>query len=169
MMEPEYLQPVESPQPVQPTVPEPNPAEKNEEKPIEVAIPQNAFLIMAGTQAIPLDKALITIGRSHDNTIVLDDPRVSRKHLEIRVVRDHFVLFDLNSSGGTYVNRQRVSQGILYSGDVVSLAGVTFVFSQDSRLRTPGSDPINEQSAGDRHTAIFNSSIDLLNKKKGWW
>ncbi|MCC7118424.1 MAG: FHA domain-containing protein [Anaerolineales bacterium] len=158
------------PQLPQPAMPEEQPEAQASPPAAEVIIPQNAFLIMAGTQAIPLDKALITIGRSHDNTIVLDDPRVSRKHLEIRVVRDHFVLFDLNSSGGTYVNRQKVTQGILYSGDVVSLAGVTFVFTQDSSLRSPGTDPLSAQSAGDRHTAIFNSSLDALNKKKkGWW
>lgn len=145
-----------------------NPAQKTENS-VEASIPENAFLIMAGTQAIPLKQAHVTIGRGHDNTLVLDDPRVSRKHLEIRVIRDHFVLFDLNSSGGTYVNGQKVNQGILYTGDVISLAGVSLVFMQDSRLRSPGTDPLANQGPGDRNTAIFNPSTDKDKKNRGWW
>jgi pSer/pThr/pTyr-binding forkhead associated (FHA) protein len=132
-------------------------------------IPPNTFLIMDGTKAIPLDQSPMTIGRSHENLVVLDDPRVSRKHLEIRVIREHFVLFDLNSSGGTFVNGQRVNQGILYSGDVISLAGVTLVFMQDSRLRTPGMDSLTPPGAGERNTAILNPSADKDKKNRGWW
>ena len=143
--------------------------EENNENTGENAIPSNTFLIMEGTKAIPLKQSPITIGRSHENVVVLDDPRVSRKHLEIRVIREHFVLFDLNSSGGTFVNGQRVSQGILYSGDVISLAGVSLVFMQDSRLRVPGTDPLTPPGMGDRNTAIFNSSTDKDKKGRGWW
>jgi pSer/pThr/pTyr-binding forkhead associated (FHA) protein len=143
--------------------------EENKETGGGYAIPSNTFLIMEGTKAIPLDQSPVTIGRSHENVVVLDDPRVSRKHLEIRVIREHFVLFDLNSSGGTFVNGQRVNQGILYSGDVISLAGVNLVFMQDSRLRVPGTDPLTQQGAGERNTAIFNSSTDRDKKGRGWW
>src|SRR5688500_2605939 len=140
--------------------------EENSEVEKENVIPSNTFLIMEGTKAIPLTQSPITIGRSHENVIVLDDPRVSRKHLEIRVIREHFVLFDLNSSGGTFVNGQRVNQGILYSGDVISLAGVNLVFMQDSRLRVPGTDPLRQQGAGERNTAIFNSSTGRDKKSR---
>ncbi len=143
--------------------------EKKKENEGANAIPSNSFLIMEGTKAIPLTQSPISIGRSHENVIVLDDPRVSRKHLEIRVIREHFVLFDLNSSGGTFVNGQRVNQGILYSGDVISLAGVNLIFMQDSRLRLPGTDPLTPPGMGDRNTAIFNSSTDRNKKNKGWW
>ena len=145
------------------------PEEKAENIPEETAIPPNAFLIMEGMHAMPLDKAQVSIGRGHDNVIVLDDPRVSRRHLEIRVIREHFVLFDLNSSGGTYVNGQRVSQGILYAGDVISLAGVNLVFMQDSKLRKAGTDPLSPLGPGERNTAIFNPSTDKSKKNRGWW
>lgn len=145
-----------------------NPEQKSENSG-GISVPQNAFLIMAGTQAIPLNQPHVTIGRSHDNTVVLDDPRVSRRHLEIRVIRDHFVLFDLNSSGGTYVNGQRVNQGILYTGDVISLAGVSLVFMQDTRLRAPGTDPLSPLGPGERNTAIFNPATDKDKKGRGWW
>jgi pSer/pThr/pTyr-binding forkhead associated (FHA) protein len=146
--------------------------EPKTEIPGEVSIPPNAFLIMAGTQAIPLNQLQMSIGRGHDNTLVLDDPRVSRKHLEIRVIRDHFVLFDLNSSGGTYVNGKRINQGILYTGDVISLAGVSLVFMQDTKLRSPGTDPLTAPAGpGEHNTAIFNPSKenDKDKKARGWW
>jgi pSer/pThr/pTyr-binding forkhead associated (FHA) protein len=131
------------------------PAEKSENM-ADNPVPENAFLIREGVKAIPLNKVHITIGRSHDNKIVVDDPRVSRHHAEIRVIRGNFVLFDLNSSGGSYVNGQRASQGILYPGDLISLAGVSFIFTQDTRLISRGTDTL-PVGPGDRHTAIFRT------------
>jgi pSer/pThr/pTyr-binding forkhead associated (FHA) protein len=93
--------------------------------------PSNAFLIVGGTQIIPLDRSVINIGRRLDNHVVLDNPRVSRAHAQLRIVKEHFVIFDLNSSGGTYVNGQRVNQSTLYPGDVISLAGINLIFGQD--------------------------------------
>jgi pSer/pThr/pTyr-binding forkhead associated (FHA) protein len=51
--------------------------------------------------------------------IVIDDPRVSRNHAQLRDT-GRFVLFDLNSTGGPQ-NGQRTSQTVLYPGDVISL------------------------------------------------
>jgi pSer/pThr/pTyr-binding forkhead associated (FHA) protein len=93
--------------------------------------PGNAFLIVGGTQTVPLSRSVVNIGRRLDNHVVLDDPRVSRVHAQLRVVKDHFVIFDLNSSGGTFVNGHRTNQSVLHPGDVISLAGVTLIFGQD--------------------------------------
>jgi pSer/pThr/pTyr-binding forkhead associated (FHA) protein len=139
------------------------PAESNENT---GALPPNTFLIMDGVKAIPLDKVHITIGRSLDNTIVVDDPRVSRHHMEIRVIRGHFVLFDLNSTGGTYVNGQLARQVTLYPGDLISLAGVNFVFTQDTRLKDRGTDPLSPAGPGKRNTVIFDTSMFPKNKGK---
>ncbi len=102
--------------------------------------PSNAFLIIGGSQVFPLNHSVINIGRRLDNHIVIDDPRVSRTHAQLRIVKDHFVLFDLNSSGGTFVNGQRSIQSVLYPGDVISLAGVSLIFGQDA----PGEQAHNE-------------------------
>lgn len=129
------------------------------------SIPENAFLIIEGIKAKPLDQAIIKIGRSHDNMIVIDDPRVSRHHAELRAINGHFVLFDLNSSGGTYINGQRTNQALLYTGDLISLAGVTIVFMQDvAPLRRSPDDTSTLPGPGERATAIFRTS--LFNKKK---
>jgi hypothetical protein len=101
--------------------------------------PQNAHLVLRGSEYIPLDKPIVTIGRRSDNTIVIDDPRVSRAHVQLRIRFSRYVAYDLNSKGGTFVNGHRITECILRPGDVISLAGVTLVYLEDdeSALRPP--------------------------------
>lgn len=97
----------------------------------EPVVPPNAFLIIDGSQNYPLRQAVVNIGRRLENHIVLNDPRVSRSHAQLRAVRGVYYLFDLNATGGTFVNGQRISQAALKPGDVISLAGVTLIYGQD--------------------------------------
>ena len=98
-------------------------------------IPRDAFLIVNGAKIFPLDRGMVNIGRRPDNDLVIDDFRVSRTHAQLRAVRGKYVLSDLDSKGGTFVNDERVVQRILRPHDVISLAGVPLVFGQD-----PGTD-----------------------------
>ncbi|MBA3963342.1 MAG: FHA domain-containing protein [Chthoniobacterales bacterium] len=69
-----------------------------------------------------------------------DDPRLSRHHFEIELVDSFFVLRDLQSRNGTYLNQQseRVTEVILKEGDIISAGSRAFIFlSDDARLR-PG-------------------------------
>ncbi len=81
---------------------------------------------------IPLDRSVINIGRRPDNQMVIDDPRVSRVHSQLRAIKGRYVIFDLDSAGGTFVNSQRISQYTLLPGDVISLAGFPMVYGQDT-------------------------------------
>ncbi len=94
------------------------------------SIPEEAFLVIGGIKVIPLTQAVVTIGRRVENTVVLDDPRVSRKHAELRAMKGRYVLYDLDSTGGSFVNGVRVAQSLLYPGDIISLAGVNLVYGQ---------------------------------------
>lgn len=94
-------------------------------------IPNNAFLIVEGNRVIPLNQPVINIGRRSDNHLVLPDPRVSRTHAQIRAIRGQYVLFDLNSTGGTMVNGRRVHQCALKPGDVISLSGVPLIYGEE--------------------------------------
>jgi len=93
--------------------------------------PVNAFLILGGSSIIPINQSVVNIGRRLDNQIVIEDPRVSRVHAQVRAARNGFVIFDLDSKGGTFVNSRRINQAILEPGDVISLAGVKLIFNQD--------------------------------------
>ena len=127
-------------------------------EPESAVIPRNAYLVLHGTRVIPLNLPFIKIGRQLNNHVILEDPRVSRSHAQIKLINDRFVIFDMDSTGGTFVNGQRTSQSVLYSGDVISLAGVVFLYSQEMPAR-PGEIKIIELGssvAADRKTAVMH-------------
>lgn len=98
----------------------------------EKNFPQNAFLIIDGDQTFPLSHAVVNIGRRSDNDLIIDDPRISRVHAQLRSVKGHFVIFDLDSTGGTTVNGHKIRQWLLSPGDVISLAGVPIVYGHET-------------------------------------
>jgi pSer/pThr/pTyr-binding forkhead associated (FHA) protein len=66
----------------------------------------------------------LTIGRSADNQLVLQDPQVSSHHAEIRPDAQGYVLTDLGSTNGSFVNEQRLpprTPRLLISGDVIRI------------------------------------------------
>jgi len=78
-----------------------------------------------------LGQAELTIGRELDNVLVLDDPRVSRRHAVVRKVGEAWQVFDLASGNGTFINEQRIppQTGMaLKQGDVVRLGASQLVF-----------------------------------------
>src|SRR6266498_1154959 len=140
----------------------------NEENEEGDNIPENAFLIIEGVKVHPLNEPVVNIGRRLENQLVIDDPRVSRNHAQLRAIKGRFVLFDLNSTGGTFVNGQRTSQTVLYPGDVISLAGVALIFGQDNPpprpdlLNTAPLDSEVESVRSERPTAVLNTkTVDL--------
>ncbi|GAB4241990.1 MAG: hypothetical protein Kow00129_00150 [Thermoleophilia bacterium] len=102
-------------------------AEEEPEEAVPAKPPKNApvLLIRAGGgregERIILDADLLTIGRNPENHLFLDDVTVSRHHA--RIIRDAagYVLEDLNSLNGTYVNRARVERHHLAHGDELQI------------------------------------------------
>jgi hypothetical protein len=134
------------------------------------SVPENAFLIVEGVKVYPLNESVINIGRRLENQLVIDDPRVSRNHAQLRAIKGRYVLFDLNSTGGTFVNGQRTSQTVLYPGDVISLAGVALIFGQDTPPPRPGmgmTSPLELGGRSDRPTAVTeHNTVDIKPEKK---
>jgi len=109
---------------------------RQERAAIEKAMcPQGAYLVVDGKRVVPLEKTFITLGRRADNDIIVDDPRVSRRHAQIRCRYGHHIVFDLGSRGGTLVNGERISECALTPGDVISLAGCDLIYGQEETLR----------------------------------
>ena len=147
----------------------------NEENEEADNIPENAFLIVEGVKVYALNESVVNIGRRLENQLVIDDPRVSRNHAQLRAIKGRFVLFDLNSTGGTFVNGQRTSQTVLYPGDVISLAGVALIFGQDNPPPRPdlaSTAPLNLDPGSERppatveHNTVDLSKTDKLKKDK---
>jgi pSer/pThr/pTyr-binding forkhead associated (FHA) protein len=73
----------------------------------------------------------LTIGRRKDNDIVIDNLAVSGHHAKIDSLRDGFVLLDLQSKNGSFVNERLVNSHWLKNGDVVSIGKHFLVFSTE--------------------------------------
>jgi two-component system, NtrC family, sensor kinase len=73
----------------------------------------------------------LSIGRETGNLLQLQDNEVSRRHAEIRRVGGAFVLDDLKSSNGTFVNNRRVERAELTGGDRLQIGRTVMVYAPD--------------------------------------
>lgn len=95
------------------------------------------FLILEGQRHVDLTQPMVSIGRALDNDVIVEDPRVSRHHAQLRQRYGHYVLYDLGSSGGTRINGYPIGECLLRSGDVISLAGVQVIYGEDPPATIP--------------------------------
>ena len=109
------------------------PGLSSEERSAVAALPlTSALLIMqrgpsAGARFL-LDAPQTVAGRSVDADIFLDDVTVSRRHAEFVREGDDFVMRDIGSLNGTYVNRVRIDTAILRSGDEIQIGKYRLTF-----------------------------------------
>jgi pSer/pThr/pTyr-binding forkhead associated (FHA) protein len=75
-----------------------------------------------------LDAEVTRAGRHPDSDIFLDDITVSRRHAEISRQADRYMLRDVGSLNGTYVNRDRVEEATLSNGDELQIGKFKLVF-----------------------------------------
>lgn len=75
-----------------------------------------------------LDRDRTTIGRTGDNGITLDDPTVSANHCYIAQRGGRFVIHDLNSTNGTMVDHERITECELEDGQIVNIGALEFNF-----------------------------------------
>jgi hypothetical protein len=92
----------------------------------------NLFLVRYPEEPIRIkEKSDVTIGRADHNTIILTEPRVSRKHAQIEWQKDTgaFAIFDVGSSNGTYINGDRLAvqqHHVLQDWDKIRIASIVF-------------------------------------------
>jgi len=97
------------------------------------ALPTGSALLVvkrgpnAGSRFL-LDQDTTSAGRHPDSDIFLDDVTVSRRHAEFRREGSEFVVVDVGSLNGTYVNREPVDTAVLASGDEVQIGKFRLVF-----------------------------------------
>ncbi|HEY6542475.1 MAG TPA: FHA domain-containing protein, partial [Ktedonobacteraceae bacterium] len=80
---------------------------------------------------IELGSGEITIGRELSNTIVVDDPRASRRHAIVRSQDQGHTIIDVGSANGTLINGQRLQINVPYilkNRDTVRIGNTTFTF-----------------------------------------
>lgn len=130
---PNYPQP--PPPPARPAPPRPGPpvgAKPPEGGNIATKMFQ-ALLTRTGSQEIPVGS--VTLGRSTDNDIVIQDVLASRHHASLRLTPLGAEIRDNNSVNGTFVNGVRVGSAILSEGDLVTIGNVDLVFTGGTLVR----------------------------------
>ncbi|MHC4606629.1 MAG: adenylate/guanylate cyclase domain-containing protein [Planctomycetota bacterium] len=81
------------------------------------------------TREIEVEKDNFRVGRTPDNDLEIPSPVVSRRQFSIVREGEGYVLYDLDSSNGTYVNGERVQKKGLSEGDVIRVGDVEISFS----------------------------------------
>ncbi len=89
------------------------------------------FVVESGPKAgsrYGLEAPVTTIGRHGAADILLDDVTVSRRHVEVERVGDRYVVRDVGSLNGTYLNRLRIESAELDDGDELQIGRFKLVF-----------------------------------------
>ncbi|MBD0293457.1 MAG: FHA domain-containing protein [Jiangellaceae bacterium] len=97
------------------------------------ALPSGSALLVvlrgpnAGSRFL-LDTDVVSAGRHPDSDIFLDDVTVSRRHAEFRRTDHGYLVSDVGSLNGTYVNRDRIDEVLLSNGDEVQVGKYRLVY-----------------------------------------
>lgn len=113
---------------------------REEQATVDALRPGTALLIVlrgpnTGARFL-LDDAEITTGRGPDSDIFLDDVTVSRKHAVFAREENGFGVRDVGSLNGTYVNKERIDQVALRTGDEVQIGKFRLVYYASASAST---------------------------------
>ena len=93
--------------------------------------------------------ASLTIGRRQTNDVVIEDPAVSGHHAKIDSLGDRFVLIDLQSKNGSFVNEQLINSHWLKHEDIITIGGYALVFHYaDEVQELPGDSDTFDETQG---------------------
>jgi len=116
----------------------------------------------------------LTIGRRKTNDVVIEDPAVSGHHAKIDSLGDRFVLIDLQSKNGSFVNEQLVHSYWLKHEDVIAIGGYALVFNypEKEQLREADADELDETLAMNttqrRRMMIKSNPTKSINVVRFW-
>lgn len=102
----------------------------------------------------------VSIGRELDNTIQLNDDRVSRFHAKVQDDGGSVILTDLDSTNGTRVNGHPVQIRVLQLGDLVTIGRCVLVFGDVPVGKEPGGATVDEPPTA-FHESLASSSGEL--------
>ncbi len=95
----------------------------------------------------------LTIGRRKKNNMIIEDLAVSGHHAKIDSVGDGFVLIDLQSKNGSFVNEQLTNSHWLKNGDIINIGEHSLVFNYSAQEKVPG-----EDTEGLERTIVLDTS-----------
>ena len=98
----------------------------------------------------------VQLGRGSENTIILENDSVSRRHARIESRRGHYCVVDLQSTNGTYVNDEVVAEYQLRRGDQIKIGDTILKFLSGSDLESQYHETIYRMTIVDGLTGIHN-------------
>jgi len=112
---------------------------------------QDFHLVLLNTEnagkSFPIRDETLKIGKAPESDVVIDSPTVSRNHLIIRRQGDRFLVQDLASTNGTFIDGAQVREAYLKPGQLLELGDVQLRFQ--STLQPVRIAPINEDRLGE--------------------
>ena len=109
------------------------------------------------TQELKVDKT--TIGRVEDNTFQIAEPSVSSHHCEVLLRGNDVVVRDLNSTNGTYVNGEKVTESVIKPGQILRLGQIEIRLETDAPA-APAKKQIDQ-------TLVMQRGVSLNELEKG--
>ncbi|MGI9058854.1 MAG: FHA domain-containing protein [Ktedonobacteraceae bacterium] len=112
-------------------------------------------------QPIPLDNERLTIGRTADNTVVLNHPQVSAHHAVLEKVEGGYQVIDTNSTNYVYVNGQRATAQLLRTGDEMRIGPYRLTYTGTELRQYDESNHIRIDAQ--KLKKVGNNNVILLN------
>jgi pSer/pThr/pTyr-binding forkhead associated (FHA) protein len=111
------------------------------------------------THELKVDKT--TVGRLEDNTFQIAEPSVSSHHCEILLKGSDVVVHDLNSTNGTFINGEKVTESVLKPGQILRLGQI------EMRLETDAAAPSGGTKTRLDQTMVMQRGVSLSELEKG--
>ena len=116
----------------------------------------------------PLQEGETILGRATEDDVVVNDNRISRRHISIKVDQGKTVIKDLGSTNGTFVNGKRIDSHILKDGDKIQISSSTiFKFAYQDNLENIFHKELYKMAVLDAVTGVFNKRyfLERLNEE----
>jgi pSer/pThr/pTyr-binding forkhead associated (FHA) protein len=113
-------------------------------------------------KTIVFDKEVISIGRHSDNDIHIDSLSVSSQHARIVKYHKKYIIEDLDSTNGTFLNKKRISKENLSDNDVLTIGKHTLITS----FKTSDKDSIATDIVDATMKLTTEEHISMLKKIK---
>jgi pSer/pThr/pTyr-binding forkhead associated (FHA) protein len=102
-----------------------------------------------------------TIGRVEDNTFPIVDPSVSSHHCEVLLRGSDVVIRDLNSTNGTFIEGEKITESVLKAGQVLRLGQIQL------RLEAPAANAASSKKAPVDATMVMQRGVSLNELEQG--
>ncbi len=136
--------------------------------PTQNLVPQLAFSLEDGSEfVLDLSEERISLGRSTRNDLVIENPFISNFHAKLRRQADgNYEIADLNSTGGTFVNDERISRFVLKPGDslrfgLLPARYILGIATSPEQAEDDAAVPVEEQAYQGREPAGHSSGPEF--------